>query len=117
MMLSINGESYNVIATGAAEGKPERSGGPHVTWNGKRRSTVKYERRNWGFTLIMTNAEYTTLYASTRLAVQVPCAGDALPYPVTCEVEIDSAEYVKSKAQSVDFERVVTVHLFQVTPV
>jgi hypothetical protein len=93
--LVIAGIALVVSAQGPAQKASERIGSTSRTYNGKLRSTIRAEKRVWGFTTgLMLTADAAALEAAVALGAHVSCSGDALNTTVTCEVEIGDRSYV-----------------------
>jgi hypothetical protein len=114
--LTIDGDAYEVVTDGAAEGEDERMGQEVRAFDGTLRSTLRTPKRVWQFTLSpLTETAYQALRTAVGAGNQLACAGDALPTGgVTCSATITGAPYLQDASQTTDFLREPSVKLREV---
>lgn len=101
---------------GATELPPERGGTVGRTFNGSRRSTVRWEKRAWEFKSIpLLPADVATLKANVALGAQVTLSGDIVGGAnVTVDVEFQDTPYLTGTGAPNGFYRLVTIRATEV---
>jgi hypothetical protein len=109
--LTIAGTEYEVLTTSATRRAPERGGARVRAFAGNTRSTARYEKRVWAFTLRdMPLATFETLVAAVALDAVVACAGDAIgAAAVNCIVDIGETQYVDNAGVTFAMRPTVTL--------
>ena len=94
--LTVAGITVLVNATSAEASAPQVQGTSERMFDGTLRTSKRARKFVGVFTLApMSEADYQTLLAAIPVGTFVTVGGDALPAPITAEVEVTRAAYVK----------------------
>jgi hypothetical protein len=114
--VTIAGIDLPITRDGVTELAPEQGGTKSRTWNGGRRSTIRWEKRVWQMqTTMMLPATIDTFRTAIALGAQVVMTGLIVNGTnVTVECEVAESPFITASGAPNNYWRVLTLRVYEV---